>query len=117
MTTGIFHSKVAGVTARNDDGALRQDNIRRYCHAGMRVDLRREPNNKFDNNAVACWIVARSFLVFRRDLQIGYLPGAIAGEISRYLAAGREVRCAITEVTGGTGSKPTLGVNLLLTKG
>jgi hypothetical protein len=117
MTTGTFHTKVAGVSARNDNGESRQDCIRSYCRSGMRVELRREPDNPFDKNAVACWIVARPFLIFRHPLQIGYLPAEIAGEISRALAAGREVHGVITDVTGGSGKKRTLGVNLLITKG
>ena len=117
MTTGIFHSKVVGVTAKNSNGQSRQSYIRRFCKPGMKVTLIREPNNEYDNNAVGVWIKARSFIFFTADVQIGYLNADIAPEIARHMDRGNKMFCEITEVTGGTHDKQTLGVNILLTKG
>jgi hypothetical protein len=36
----------------------------------------------------------------------------VAEEIARYMDKGGSVSGTITEVTGGTGKKPTLGVNI-----
>lgn len=117
MTTGIFPSKVAGVTAKNSDGQPRQNYIRAFCKPGMTATLIREPNNEYDKNAVGVWIKARSLIFFTADVQIGYLNADIAPEVARHMDKGGKMLCEITEVTGGTRGKSTLGVNILLTKG
>lgn len=116
MTSGTFHSKVAGVTAKNPNGRDRQDYIRAFCKSGMPARLIREPANPYDKNAVGVWITARSLIFFTADVQIGYLMADVAEEISRRLDDGETVACEITDVTGGTHGKAALGVNILLTK-
>lgn len=83
----------------------------------MPLILKREPKNPYDKNAVAVWILARAFIFFTSEVQIGYLNAEVAEEIARYLDEGGSVFGTITEVTGGVGKKPTLGVNILLRKG
>jgi hypothetical protein len=117
MTTGTFHSKVAGVTASNLNGQSRQNYIRAFCKPGMSASLIREPDNPYDTNAVGVWIKARSLIIFTADVQIGYLKADVAPEIARYMDKGGKVSCQITEVTGGNRGKSSLGVNILLTKG
>jgi hypothetical protein len=117
MTTGTFHSKVAGVTAKNPDGRSRQNYILAFCKSGMPATLVREPNNQYDKNAVGVWITARSLIFFKSEVQIGYLNADTAEEIARYMDGGGYVSCQITEVTGGTRGKASLGVNILVTKG
>jgi hypothetical protein len=48
---------------------------------------------------------------------VGYLNADIAGEIARHIDKGNPIHCEITEVTGGTRDKPSLGVNILIVKG
>lgn len=116
MTTGTFYSKIAGVTAKNQDGRSRQTCIRTFCKPGMPLILRREPTNKFDKNAIAVWIKARMLLIFSNELQIGYINSDLASELAVWMDKGRGLSGEIVEITGGTNGKSTLGVNILLTK-
>ena len=116
QTTRSFHSKLAGVTAKNDDGRSRQDYIRAFCTAGMALRLVREPSNRFDPNAVAVWITARSLVFFSSDVQIGYINADLASELTPQIDRGTPVRASISDVTGGTGGK-ALGVNILVIRG
>jgi hypothetical protein len=68
-----FHCKLAGVTHDNSDGTSR-DRIIRRCKIGEPLELRPDPLNPVDPNAIA---VHR--LLGRRG-QIGYLPAATAAE-------------------------------------
>jgi hypothetical protein len=116
MTTGTFHSKVAGVSELNSDGSNRQKYINAFARSATPLILKREPNNPYDSNAVAVWLKARALLFFTSDVQIGYLSAEVAGEIARYLDKGGTVSATITEVTGGGRGKPTRGVNILIQK-
>jgi hypothetical protein len=116
MTTGTLRSKVAGVTASNPDGRSRQKYIRAFCRPGMSIFFRREPENAYDPNAVGVRITARALFIFSSDVQIGYLNEDLAQEMARYIDKGGKLVGSITEVTGGSDGKPTLGVNILLTK-
>mgnify|MGYP001555385259 CR=1 FL=1 len=82
----------------------------------MSLVLRREPANRFDPNAIAAYVRARALLFFSAEVQIGYLNAELAPEMARYIDKGGTLNCSITEVTGGGKGKPTLGVNVLLTK-
>lgn len=99
-----FHSKVAGVTYDNPDGTGRQDLIRQ-CRAGDRLRLRREPDNRYDSNAVAVGTDSGA--------QIGYLSSNLAAELAPLLDRGGRVDVEISEVTGG-GDERALGVNILM---
>jgi hypothetical protein len=116
MASHSFHSKISGVSANNNDGRGRQRYIRAFCKAGTPLIFKREPNNPYDKDAVAAWIEARAFFFFTSEVQIGYLNAELAQEISRHLAKGGGLHGEVSEVTGGTRDKPTLGVNVLLTK-
>jgi hypothetical protein len=106
-----FHSKLAGVAQANDDGRSRQYYIDAYCAPGMQLSLRREPGNRVDRNAVSVWIRARLWIVFKADVQIGYLSAQVAEELAPLMDAGRSVTAQVTAVTGGTRGKPIKGVN------
>jgi hypothetical protein len=116
MTSGTFHSRVAGVSFRNADGSSRQGYIRDFCRPGMEIILRREPHNRYDSNAVAVWVKRSVLIIFTSEIQIGYLNAQVAEEIAEYIDDGGMVVGQITEVTGGTRDKRTFGVNILLTK-
>lgn len=109
-----FPSKVAGVSASNSNGRSRQNYIRAFCKPGMPLILKREPDNPYDKNAVAVWIKARAMLFFTAEVQIGYLSAHVAAEIADHLDNGGRARAMITEITGGSKGKPTLGVNILV---
>lgn len=98
-----FDSKVVGVTRHNHDGSDRQV-IAGECRAGEELTLRREPDNAQDANAVA---------VFRANGdQVGYLSASVAEQLAPLLDARAPITAVVSEVTGGTEEKPTLGVNI-----
>lgn len=76
---------------------------------GVEISLRREPNNPHDRNATA---------IFRGTSKLGYLPRALAAELSPYLDSGGHSTGQIKHV--GTNSHkgttyPTVYIDLVLT--
>lgn len=102
----MFPTKVVGVSHRNGDRHSRQKIIREHCHGGQRVRLVREPNNKFDSNAISVWT--------SDGLQIGYLSAEIA-RIAVEKHEAEDLIAEISEVTGGEDHK-YFGVNLRVGK-
>ncbi|HEY6485947.1 MAG TPA: helicase-related protein [Candidatus Cybelea sp.] len=100
-----FHTKLAGVSFEG-----RQDVI-----AGMRaeapLELRRQPDNPHDSNAVA---------VCYGHLQLGFLNKKLAAHIAPLIDAGARYRARVASLTGGsTGSVQAAngknrGVNILI---
>ena len=74
----FFHCKLAGVTHDNSDGSSR-DTIIRRCKIGEPLELRLEPENPVDLNAVAV------YRLIGRKGQVGYLPATVAAEIAPVL--------------------------------
>ena len=70
-----FYTKVAGTSHRNSDGTLRS-RIIDECSLFESLELRPEPENEFDPNAIA---VRR----WETGEQLGYLEARLAGEIAR----------------------------------
>lgn len=105
---GEFHSKIAGIS--------HYQKYVYFCRPGAPLILKPEPLNQFDPNAVAVWIMARSLIIFKSEVQLGYLNADIAQEISSHMQQGGHVTAVITEVTGGTKMKPIKGVNILINK-
>jgi hypothetical protein len=97
-------AKVAGVTFPNDDGSERQAIIRR-CKAGERLQLRRDPDNKYSEFAVQ---VLRD-----SGEQLGHAPEYLAERICQELEGGYEAVGILKSVTGGTQDKPTRGANFV----
>ncbi len=100
-----FHTKIAGVSKKNSDGSSRQELLDRI-RPGEQVHLVLEPENEFDKNAVR--------VENRRGQQLGYIDAEIAANLSGQLQRGLETRVSVSEITGGTKAKPTLGCNLLI---
>jgi hypothetical protein len=113
---GVFHTSVAGVTMKNDDGMERQKLILAAAKVGQAVELIREPDNEHDDNAVAVWIESTVLLVAKVRGKIGYIPADLAWEIAEHMDDGGKIRATISELTGGTADKPTRGVVLELEK-
>ena len=100
-----FHSKVTGVSHTNIDGVSRQDIIRDLS-VGTPLLLKPEPDNPFDPNAIA--------LLTPGGVQVGYVRSELAAELRSQLLRGDRVEIAVSEITGGTRSKPIRGVNYLI---
>ena len=106
-----IHSKVRGVDQRNTDGSERQKYIRTHCKAGRPLVLRREPANAYDANAIGVWVSANGW--FRAKMvQIGYIGTELAAELAPVMDGGGGVEARVASVTGGTRTRPTLGVNI-----
>ena len=103
LNSKTFYTKIAGVTKKNSDGERRQSIIKEL-EAGERVTLIREPDNRYDPNAI------------RVDSglgQIGYIPAETAlNNLASEMDRGCEVTAIISEITGGEPGKPTRGVNV-----
>lgn len=98
-----FHTKVVGVTAKNDDGTSRQD-ILSDCSVGEELYLERDQYDEHDANAIE---------VLTTDYQtLGYLKRKVAADMAPLMDAGVEFTCRISELTGGTEDKETLGCNI-----
>ena len=103
-----FYTKVVGVTRENEDGTSRQKIIGRL-KAGDKAALRREPDNRYDPNAVAVCTASGE--------QIGYLSREVAAEIAPLLDQGTRVDAEVSSLTGGgLLYKRTRGVNLKLAR-
>ena len=107
-----YFSKVVGVTRDNDDGSSRQYAIRKFCRPGEPLTLIREPQNKFDKNAISIWVHGKN--LFRNgDFQIGYIKTELAEEIAPRIDAGWTITAEVKEVTGG--GDLTYGCNIEIT--
>lgn len=102
MAKKPFFSKVSGVSYPNPDGSSRQEIIKKYCQPGRRLLLIKEPENKYDPNAIAIYIE-----VGPKKYQIGYVSAAANRDlhIEDYIVT-------IKNITGGTKEQETIGVNL-----
>ena len=113
-----FYSKLAGVTIDNKDGRNRQTIIKTLLNENDLLTLVREPNNKADPNAIAVYFETQ----FGNDpwgdrrYQVGYLTSEVAAELAPLIDRKEPIICSVSEVTGGTEDKETLGVNILLEK-
>jgi hypothetical protein len=81
--------KVAGVSFSNDeDGSSRQE-ILEQLRVHQNVELRLEPENKYDENAIAVW---------SHKGKIGYVPAKINVALKEWLDDHERVRCVITNL-------------------
>lgn len=85
---GNVKLKVVGVTFKNDDGTNRQAIIGAMTKNAP-VELRREPANKFDTNAIA---------VHSIDGQVGYIGKEFAKILAPMMDAGRKFSAVVETV-------------------
>ncbi|MBV8344639.1 MAG: DEAD/DEAH box helicase [Candidatus Eremiobacteraeota bacterium] len=100
-----FHTKIAGVSFEG-----RQDVIA-GLRAGAELELRREPRNPHDPNAIA---------VAYGNLQLGFFNRRIAAHLAPLIDAGARYRAHIASLTGGadpstgSGQAKHRGVNIFV---
>ncbi len=98
-----FHTKLAGVSFEG-----RQDVIAGLS-PGVALELRREPENPHDANAIA---------VFYGNLQLGFLNRHLAAHVAPAMDGGARYRARIASLTGGSskasGEATHRGVNVYL---
>ena len=86
-----FNTKVVGVTFEN-----RQD-LLMDLEPGVELDLCREPDNGFDENAIAVRLGTGE--------QLGYLNRALSARLAPVMDAGESYSAAVSAVTGGPQDK------------
>lgn len=93
----------------------RAPRIRSFAHPGMPVELRREPDNPYDENAVAVYLlVKRWYTLFRPvAIQIGYLKRARAASLSRKLDEGSRVVEATVVSTYKADKHPRVSIQVV----
>ena len=94
-----YPTKLAGCTF---DG--RQTTIA-FCHVDDPVTFKREPDNRYDGNAI---------LVKTTHGDIGYVPKALAAHLAPRLDAGEVATGKITRITGGHKRYPSHGVDVMI---
>lgn len=80
--------KVVGVSFKNENGTSRQEIISKMTKESN-VVLVREPNNKYDINAVA---------VIADGQQIGYVGKQYAELLAQFIDGGRQFKAQVEEV-------------------
>ncbi len=98
-------SNVAGVTFPNDDGTYRQ-NILARCKPGEWLELKRDKYNRFSSYATK--------VLRRNGEQLGHVPEYLAERVCAEIESGRLATGILTEVTGGTFDRPTMGANIAI---
>lgn len=90
---------VTGESQKNRDGSDRQT-ILWKTKPGDPVRLVREPDNPYDEDAVAVYV---------KHGQIGYVSRDYLHWLAPMLDEGMDVKAIVHAVRGGTGDKPSLG--------
>ena len=96
--TGSFHTKVVGVTFKNDDGSDRQRIIRDLNKSGLlsegtELDLIPQPDNPYDSNCIR--------VVAKNGQQIGCLSRDVAAKVAPMMKQGVVYKAFVTVQTGG----------------
>lgn len=107
------HSKIAGVTFPcPKTGVPRQEIIRRYVWAEMSLTPVPEPNNPYSKTgkAVGLQVKANDGVVYH----VGYLNEKVSPVVFDAIRSRKPASVVVTEVTGGSTHKNTLGVNILV---
>jgi hypothetical protein len=68
-----------------------------------------EPDNPHGDTAVALWLRQDG-----TDYHVGYVRDETSGDVFAALQQGKDVSVLVTEVTGGSGGKKTMGANILI---
>jgi hypothetical protein len=90
-----IRSKVVGVSQRNADGQRREDIIIKHVQVGDSLVLLREPDNRYDPNAVQVWSAKEPAVA-----QIGYLKKELAADLAPLLDADVNMFVTVTARTG-----------------
>ncbi|MBJ2155289.1 HIRAN domain-containing protein [Variovorax sp. IB41] len=67
----------------------RAERIRRFCQDGAEIDLRREPKNRFDPEAIGVWMRCRLFFgLWKPWAMIGYIQADRADQLAPKMDSG-----------------------------
>ena len=93
---------IVGEAGKTRSGEPRQK-VLLDCDPGDPVELRREPGNEHDPNAI---------LVLWRDKDIGYIPRETASALAPEIDSGRPYRAQVHRVAGGVPDYPNYGIEI-----
>lgn len=96
--------RAAGTTFENRQERL--EFLKQFKPEDLTVTLEREPENRFDRNAIRIII---HILPISRKTVIGYVPKGLARELSRVLDMGIQVKASLMGIIGGYAYKESLG--------
>jgi hypothetical protein len=99
-----IRTKVVGVSKKNPNGQSRQDLIETCIESGDNLDLVRDHENPYDENAIGVYI--------RTGEQIGFISGELAEKIAPLMDDGYPINCTVLAVTGGPKEGKLYGVNV-----
>ena len=88
---------VAGISYRQEAASR--------CFQGQKLELARDPNNKYDKNAIS---------IFADGEHIGFVPSDLNDGFAEYLDSGRTLDADIYKIVGGTEAKPSRGIYINL---
>ena len=104
----FINTKVVGTTYKNKDRTSRQ-RIIKECKVGEKLLLIQSPDER-NNDEIE---YEDGIKVFRQNNeQLGWLAEYLASEIIELFEKGCKADATITNITGGTEEKPTIGCNL-----
>ena len=103
MPYRVIHSKVAGVSKKNEDGEKIQS-ILADLNDACDLKLVREPDNSYDTNAIK---------VYAHGDHIGYINADLAKDLAKKMDNGIAVDASIDEITGG-GDGFHYGCNIII---
>jgi hypothetical protein len=89
-TLKIFHLTVTGTKFKNADGTDRHDHIKN-CNVGQVLTLIRDPDNKYDKNAIEVWTTDDR-------LQLGFIKEKYATDVAPLLDKGYQYDCKVEEI-------------------
>ena len=96
--------RAAGTTFENRQERL--NFLRQFKPEELTVTLEREPENRFDRNAIR---IVVHILPISRKTVVGYVPKGLARELSRVLDMGVQVKASLMKIIGGCSYKESLG--------
>ncbi|MCY3814795.1 MAG: HIRAN domain-containing protein [Gammaproteobacteria bacterium] len=94
----VIQTKIRGVSHHQKACGLVVD--------GQPLVLKRDPDNVYDSNAIS--------VRTRHGELLGHVSAKLAADLAIFMDNGGDVTAVVTETTGGTRDKPTLGVNIKL---
>ncbi len=101
-----FYSKVAGVTHKQ--GGVDPQRLLQRCRSGQELRLVRDPENQYDKNAIKVCLPTGE--------QLGWIDKDVAArDLAKEIDRGDRIKVVVSQVTGGTRSKPDRGCNIKIT--
>lgn len=96
--------RAAGTTFGNRQQCL--EFLKQFKPEDLSVTLEREPDNKFDNNAIK--IVVHIEPISKKTV-IGYIPKDFARELAKVIDRGIQIKASLIQIIGGYSYKESLG--------